>query len=213
MANLIDIQFSGPTFDRAVAVLNAGQLRRALFQAIKRTGEKGVKIGQQEIQKTANITKKYIDRAIHNKLIIHDPAPPESIITITHRSLPLIAFKPRATKAGVSVKPWKNKPAKTWRHAFRATVNYQNATAPDELHEGIFIRTRHLPTKGPNVGDEKKTGKITAKGFAGRLAIKQLMGPSAESVAEIPEVQKAIADGLAGELEKRLQSQIDRFTK
>jgi hypothetical protein len=54
---------------------------------------------------------------------------------------------------------------------------------------------------------------VNAKGIAGRLPIKELRGPSVESVAELKDVSARIENALEARLEKNLKSQIDRFTK
>jgi hypothetical protein len=66
-------------------------------------------------------------------------------------------------------------------HAFLATVNKQNAKTDDEFHTGIFIRTRHASAN-------PRAGKLTPKGFAGRLAIKQ--SPARWPPASNPPIQR-----------------------
>jgi hypothetical protein len=202
----IAIEFSEAQYQRAVAVLDPAQLRKAQFQAIKRATNKGTTIARKEVQKVLTINAKYVKRAVTTQLEIRDPEPPVGIVRISRRRLPAIAYNPSVSKRGVRFRTWKDRPARVFPHAFKATVNKQNAKVEDEFHTGIFIRTRH-------VSANPKAGKLTPKGFAGRLAIKQLMAPSVESAVELPKVGQAVYDGLAGEMDKQLNSQIDRFTK
>jgi hypothetical protein len=122
---------------------------------------------------------------------------------ISHRGNPQ-----RKGAGGVTVKPWKDRAALVFKHAFAAKVNFQNAEDASELHKGVFLRTRHLSPRALSLGF-----KLTRKGFAGRLAIKQLLGPPVESAVELDSVSNAVYAALAGEADKQLQSQIDRFTK
>jgi hypothetical protein len=207
MAGIV-IEIPNDAYNRAVDLLDPKQLRQALFQTIKRTTNKGTRIVQDEVQEYLNISSKYVKRAVKTQIEPRDPAPPIGIIRISRRGLPLIAYKPSVTKrGGVTAKVWKDRPPLRFSHGFKGTVNYQNATTDAELHTGVFIRTRHA-SRG-----NKEAHKLTPKGFAGRLAIKQLMGPSVEGAVELTKVSNAVYVGLQGEAEKQLQSQIDRFTK
>lgn len=213
MAGIV-IEVNEALYQKAVAALDPGQLRKALFQAVKRTTDRGRNIARKEIMGQLKILKKYVDRSITTQLDIRDPAPPLGIIRISRRQLPLIAYKPtgggmrKGGKGGIRVKVWKDRGPLRFSHGFAATVNKQNAKTDDEFHRGVFIRTRHL-----SPAERGRGRKLTPKGFAGRLAIKQLMGPSAESAVELEPVAKAVYDGLTGEMDKQVQSQIDRFTK
>lgn len=191
------------------AVLSPAQVRRALFQAVKRTTNTGRTQVNRRVREEINITKKYADRAITSR----DPAGdnPVGTITISRLPIPLIAYRPRFSKrAGVRVTVSKRKPPIVFRHAFQATVRTAGTEGTHEGHLGAFARTRHLPTKGPNVGK----GKLTPRGFAGRFAIKELMGPSVLSVLGEAGTTKVAQEELAklhDVLEKNVRSQMDRF--
>jgi hypothetical protein len=209
MAGVV-IEIPDAAYKRALAALDPAQLRQALFQTVKRTTNKGRTIARKEIQKVLNLKSEYVNEAITTQLDIRDPDPPLGIVRISRRRLPAFAFNPKVTAGGVSVRMWKDKPTLQFRHAFLAVVNQGNAKGDAaKMHTGIFFRTRHLPTKGPN----QKRGKLTPQGFAGRLAMKELTMPSVESAAEVVKVAEAIYKGIEGEAEKVLNSQIDRFTK
>jgi hypothetical protein len=84
----IAIEFSDAQYQRAVAVLDPAQLRKALFQAIKRTTNKGTTIARKEVQKVLTINAKYVKRAVTTQLEIRDPEPPVGIVRISRRRLP-----------------------------------------------------------------------------------------------------------------------------
>lgn len=191
------------------AVLPPKQVRQALFQAVKRTINSGRVQVNRRVREEINITKKYADRAIKS----YDPKgdDPVGYISISRQPIPLIAYRPRFTKKGVRVVVSKKKPPLVYRHAFEAAVRSQQQAAQGiEGHLGVFVRARHLPTKGPNVGK----GKLTPKGIAGRFAIKELMGPSVLSVLGEQGTTQVAREELAklqGTLEKNLAGQMDRF--
>lgn len=208
MAGVV-VEIPQEAYLRAVAALDPKQLRQALFQTIKRATNKGRTIARKEIRKVLNLKTEYVNEAITTQLDIRDPDPPLGIVRISRKRLPAFAFNPKVGAGGVSVTMWKDRAPLHFTHAFLATVNQGNAKSQDQLHTGIFFRTRHLPSKGINKGK----GKLTPQGFAGRTAIKELTMPSVESAAEIVKVAEAIYKGIEGEVEKILNSQIDRFTK
>lgn len=209
MAGVV-IEIPDEAYKRALAALDPAQMRQALFQTIKRTTDRGRTIARKEIRKVLNLKTEYVNEAITTQLDIRDPDPPIGIVRISRKRLPAFAFEPKVGAGGVTVRMWKDRPPLHFRHAFLSTVNQGNAKGDaNKMHTGIFFRTRHLPSKGPNRGK----GKLTPQGFAGRLAIKELTMPSVESAAEVVKVAEAIYKGIEGEAEKILNSQIDRFTK
>lgn len=206
--------FSIPQADRLKLreLLDPKQVRQAEFQAVNRTTNALARIVRKGVQDEVKITKKYVDRVIYTRKAKGDP--PEGSIEISQRLLPLIAYGGRASKrSGVTVQISKHKPPLRLRHAFKATVRTAGADGIHDGHLGYFTRGRNLPTKGPNVGNTKVTGKLTPKGFAGRLTIIERFGPSILDVVEIPKVLDRIVFDADAELHKNLMSQIDRFTK
>jgi hypothetical protein len=191
--------------------LSPKQVRQAMYQAVKRTTKTGGTQINRRVRAEINITKKYADRAIR----VFDPKGdnPVGVVSIARRSIPLIAYRPRVSKrGGVLAVLTKGKPALRLRHAFKATVKTKGEGDEHDGHLGIFGRARHLPTKGPNAGK----GKLTPRGFAGRLAIKQAYGPSVLSVLGEQGTTKVAQEELAklhDVLLKNLDSQIARFTK
>lgn len=213
------------------AVLPPKQVRIALFQAVKKTvgipphGGGRTQINKR-VREELNISKKYADRAISARMTSGDN--PVGVISILRRPIPLIAYRPRVSKkGGARVTVAKGKPPIVYRHAFKATVKTAGSNgAEHEGHEGIFVRDRHLPTKGPNAdhvrewvykGKKRKSRiKLTPQGIAGSFAIRELMGPSVLSVLGEAGTTKVAQEELAklqDVLQKNLDSQIARFTK
>ena len=205
----IAIQVSEEQRRELEAVLTPKQVRQALFQAVKRTTKTGRAQVNRRVREEINISKKYADRAITSR----DPKgdDPVGVITISRRPIPLIAYRPRVSKkGGARVTISKHKPPVAFKHYFRATVKLKGEDQEHDGHEGIFFRTRHLPTKGKNAGK----GKLTPRGFAGRLAIKQAMGPSVLSVFGEDGATKVATEELAklqAVLQKNIDSQLNRF--
>lgn len=181
--------------------LNPRQIRSATFQAVKRTTGKVAGIIQAELQERTVVKTKYIKRVVKTTAATGDP--PVGRIRVSQELLPLVAYQAKVTKrGGAVVTVSKDRTPITLRHAFRATVGKGG-------HRGVFLRARNLPTKGPNEGK----GKLTPRGIAGRLAIKEQFGPSVLDLVELPEVLGAIKIDTQAEMAKYLNSQIDRFTK
>lgn len=209
MPAFVSIQVSDEAIQWLKGALPAKQVRQALFQAVKRTTKTGATQINRRVRAEINISKKYADRAIR----VFDPKGdnPVGVVSISRRSIPLIAYRPRVSKrGGVRVTIGKGKPAVVFRHAFKATVRTKGEAGVHDGHEGIFGRTRHLPTKGRNAGK----GKLTPRGFAGRLAIKEAMGPSVLSVLGEQGTTRVAQEELAklhDVLQKNLDSQVNRF--
>jgi len=189
--------------------LSAGQLRRASYQIVKRTTAQLVKLIRREVRGQVNINKKWVDRVVTQVSPQGDP--PVGKVIVKKRAIPLAAFKARVLKrGGVSVRVSKLLPPVVLRHGFMANVGSGD-------HEGIFLRARHLPTKGPNASRLNKHGrpalKLTPAGFAGRLAIREQFGPSIHKLVSIPDVLQRIRFDAAAYMAKQAQSQVDRFTK
>jgi hypothetical protein len=208
LAKSISISISDSQFAKLSAELNPKQLKQAMFQAIKRTTDYARTKVRSTVKDKTYMRPKYINRAVNSKVSKSDP--PEGLITISQRLVPLIAFKATVGKrGGARVHISKDKPAILLRHAFRARVKSYNQKAEDAGHLGIFLRSKHLPTKGPNMGK----GKIGKHGRAWRLAIEEQFGASVLNLVEVPTVIAAIGADVQNQLEKNVQSQLDRFTK
>lgn len=196
--------------DRVRAVLDPKQYRQAIFQAVLRTTKKiGTAVGK-GIKEHSYIKPKYIKRSIFVRVPKNKSGDvsPEGTVEVKKKRLPLIAFKVRASKKrGVTVQTSPDGAPIVLRHAFKATVRLAGTSDEHEGHDGIFLRARHLPSKGPHVGK----GKLTKRGFAGRFAIAEQFGPSAFFFASLPEVKDSIVIDARAEMRKQLTSQVARF--
>lgn len=109
-------------------------------------------------------------------------------VTVKGKGIPLIQYRAKFLKAsrrGVNYQVFKSGGKKNLRHAFIAMM--------PSGHIGVFVREKQ--TAGP--------------GFAGRLPIRELFGPSIPSVlAETPgvleDVEEASADILIEEMERQV---------
>jgi hypothetical protein len=188
---------------RARELLNPKQLKQGMFQAVKRTTATAVTAVKREVRAESFIKKKYIDRAIVAKAPSGDP--PIGMITVKRMKIPAIGFQvSESKKGGVRIRYLKGKPSFLLKHAFIATVKAAAKNPDDDNeHQGVFFRTRRA----------KPPGKLTKQGFAGRLRIKQQMGPAVIDVVSIPEAFAKLQDDIAATLTKNMESQIDRFIK
>ncbi len=197
---------------RLKADLSPRQVKQAQFQAIKRTTAFAARQVQDKVQEETYINKKYVRRVV----IATAPKgePPVGKVTISQKLVPLIGYRVSATKKnGVIAYVSRDRPPIFLRHGFKAFVfSKQQAEQGSTVgHTGIFVRTRHLPTKGPNAGNKKL--KLTPRGFAGRLSVEEQFGPSVLNLVEQPKLLGAITDEVNAQLEKNIQSQLDRFLK
>ncbi len=214
MPSVLDIR-TPPDVSALLGRLSSKQLRQANFQVVKRTTAQIVKLIRAEVRDQTTISKKYVDRVITQT----DPKgdPPVGKVNVKRQMIPLSAYKATASKAaGVSVKVAKGLPPIRLRHAFMAIVGTGE-------HRGIFLRSTHLPTKGPNAGGIEqrisKSGRpfqtkirLTPDGFAGRLSIKQQFGPPIVNIVSIPEVLGRIVFNADAFMRKQAESQVFRFT-
>jgi hypothetical protein len=208
MPAILSIQIDPEERENLARVLNPKQLKQAQFQAVKRTTNKVVGLVQKAVKDRSFIKPKYIKRVIAKR----DPRgdPPVGEVVVTKKRLPLIAFKVRASKKnGVTAQVSKGAAPIVLRHAFVATVRTKGTDEEHDGHKGVFQRDRHLPTKGPNAGK----GKLTARGFAGRFAIKEQFGRSVFDVVNVKAVVDGIVFDAGAEMSRQLQGQLARFTK
>lgn len=188
--------------------LDPRQFRSAQFQIVSRTTRKLAQIIQQAVQKHSPISPKYVKRVIDTVKPQGDP--PVGAVRVRKEPLPLIAFKYRSRGGdGISVIVSTDGEPITLRHAFLRIM--------PSGHKGIFLRSRHTPTKGPGSFLRDKHGqpfyKLTPRGIAGRLAIEEAKGPSVLRLVSIPEVLKDIEFDTIAFMQKTALSQLDRFLK
>lgn len=207
----VNITMNDAQLARLRADLTPQQVKQATYQAIKRTTAFAAKEVRDVVQEKTYLNTKYARRVISSKVSRSEP--PFGIVTISHKLVPLIGYRTTATKrGGVTAYLSKDRPPIRLRHAFKRRVfSVEQAAQGDTGHMGIFLRARHLPSKGRNAGNRRL--KMTRKGFAGRLAIEEQFGPSVLDLVEQPKLLGAITDEVTVQLERNIQSQLDRFLK
>lgn len=209
---VIDLRPDAAQLARMRKLLTKQQMDQALYQAVKRTVNTGKSNISKRVRQELQIKKKYVDRAISSQVSLVGDAP-AGVINIRQKMLPLIAYGGRAGKRGITVKMNRNRPSERFRHAFKATVRTKGGgdrVEQHDGHEGYFVRARHLPTKGPNVGK----GKLTNRGIAGRFTIRQLFGPSVLDVLGRKQATRIRREELAKlriVLRRNLENQLKRF--
>ncbi len=211
MASIVEITADPKSLAEAKARLNSSELRRAEYQAVKRTTQAGAKIVKDVLKELTTLKSSYLSNQHGRKKLIDwtiETAPLAGIISINHQPLPLIAYQSNAGGgAGVAVMISRQRSLVYLKHAFLATVASSLQAAQGTGHKGIFLRSRHLPRKGSAIGK----GKLTAAGFAGRLAIVEQFGPAVTDLVSQKAIGDAVLDGLDERFAKNMESQIDRF--
>jgi hypothetical protein len=193
--------------------LKPGQFRQAIWQAVKRTTEKGAKQVQAAIAEQTTIRKDKAKDGIKTVLTRGDS--PIGTITIRRRPLPASYFKTRASKRrGASVQFTRNGPVVSLGHAFKATVTTAGIAGEHGGHIGIFTRAKRLPSKGPNV---KRAKMVQSGEYAGKIAaqftLKEIFGPPLIDLVNGTEIAAQVTKDAGTEMSKQLQSQINRFMK
>lgn len=211
MPGVLSITVDREDEERVRAVLNPAQYRQAIFQAVSRTTKKLTTVVKKKLKERTFVKAKYLNRVVFASVPKKGTdAAPEGQVVIKNKRLPLTAFKVRASrKGGVFFQAGPDTQPIVFRHAFKATMVKAGDDGEHEGHDGVFVRAKHLPTRGPNAGK----GKLTPRGFAGRLAIKELKGPGLLKMINVPDVISDIHVDTRAEFRKQLQSQVDRFTK
>lgn len=211
----ISVEIPADVLAKLKKELSPQEFRQATFQVVKRTTAKLVTIIRKRLKEHSTINKKYVDRVITQFPPKGDP--PVGMVRIVKAPIPLVAFKFKASKGGgVSVVVSKDIAPILLRHAFLATMKAIDAKSLEtSTHKGIFYRARHTPTKGPGSYLKDRAGKpkykLTPAGIAGRLAIKQAMGPSVLTIVAAPELLKEIDFDTIEFMRVTAEGQLSRF--
>lgn len=129
------------------SVLDPSQVDKAIYQATKRTTERGRKMAGDVVRKRLTIRNKFIDApnsdvaAIRSRFV--GGAQASGTIEIKRRKLPLSEFDHTDSKTvGVSIRIDATRPALVLRHAFKARVASAAQTSQGVSHVGIFTRKK-----------------------------------------------------------------------
>jgi hypothetical protein len=205
-------------------VLNPKQVKTAIYNAVSRTTSRAVTIATKAVAARLPIPRKYIvgeNRHAAIKKRITKGERPEGRITISDRQLPLSAFKYRSNKAGVTVTIDKGQPSETFKHAFVANVKSKRQEEQGVSHKGIFVRRKinaasaqkYFKSGRTSHYKTAKSGSFNAKGYAWRLPMGELFGPTVLDFITRTEIQTAVLRDIGHEFDKQLDSQVSRFTK
>jgi hypothetical protein len=207
-------------------VLSPKQARQAVYVAVSRTTKRAKAIATKAVQQRLTIPRKYIDdeKNRHSALsatILGRDVDAVGRLRIKEKQLPLSAFKYRSTKRGVTVTVDKSAAPLTFRHAFASRVRSKRQEELGVGHTGIFVRRKVTAANAPayfrkNRESFYRTAKrnaITPRGYAWRLPIGELFGPTILDFISRGEIRDAVLRDIGNELDKQLDSQISRFTK
>ena len=205
-------------------VLDPKQVRQALFAAVTRTTRTGRTQITRRVTGDTNLQKKYVDRVVTAHVPRKGGGDPVGTIRISHSQIPLIAYRPRVTKRGVTVQFRKNMRPIHLKHAFKVTARSASQIAKGlGGHLGIFLRAKgraharqYKATWKGYRGKKARTvkGGLTAKGIAWGLPIEEQLGPSVLTIFGRTGTEQMAREELGKlhhVLQKNLDSQVNRF--
>lgn len=192
------------------------QLRLAMRSTVGKATAQGRTIVRDEAKKVLNVKAGTVNDAV-TSFTKEIGGSPQGTIRVSKKPLTLFDFKgTRVTKkGGASFQTRKDKARINLRHGFLVILK--------SGHRGVFVRGKHLPTKGPNVGGvrhwkDKRTGKmrkarikLTPGGIAGSFVIEEGKGPSVLTVVNKPDLTKRVVDKIASKLTEIFLGQYSRF--
>lgn len=217
---LVEFKVSDSQLRDLQRILNPKQVRTAIYAAVRRTTNKARQIAAKAVLERMEIPRKYVDNsrnryaAIRSRIVANDP--PVGILNVKRVSLPLSAFKAKASKSGgVTVTVDKQQPPIVIRHGFMREVQTKRQMDLGVSHKGIFTRKRTSARLGEKYTYrwKKYTIGVTPKGIAWRLPINQHFGPSVLAFITRDEIRIAVEKKIGNEFEKQIDSQVSRFTE
>ena len=202
MADLkFKVSVDGQSIDSFVRDLGAlpKDVESALAPAINKTAMTGRARIADAVTERTNIKRGSVLEVL--KLQRATKANPVATIAFSDKPRPAFDFKGLSVgKKGISVEFYKGKGRRRYKHAFVATVASAAQRAQGVGHKGVFQREK---------GRDRKN-RLTKKGYARRLPIDELKGPSVVATfQEAPQVAQGIVNNLGDELQKNLLAQID----
>lgn len=190
------------------------QLRQVHYAAVKKTADQGrVMVFNRFKEQYPNVQKSKIESGDLTKRrrpivsrVENKENQPTGIITVYDYKIPMIAFKPTGggtripSKAGgVNVLMDKSKGRELFRHAFKVRMR--------SGHVAIVSRV------AAKTGGQWKPGwkhKTTLSGYAARLPIRELFGPSIYDLVDIPKINLEVQSKIDAILIKNIEGQISR---
>jgi len=170
--------------------------------AINQTMQRAIPKINKAIKAEYNITPKYLKRVAMVKPKAYANFLNAGIY-LAYSRLPIVAFKPKQTKTGVSVSIKKGQ-SKLLRSAFMVTVVGVKKTGEVKEHQGVFSRGTYNKKDGFRSGKarlpivERTTASVYSMGLGKKIA---------------PQVIDFIDRSVARAVGGVLQGQVDKFTK
>jgi hypothetical protein len=212
MPGIITVQIEQQQIRDLLARLDPKQLAQAEYQVVVRTTRWAAKQVSVETRKIINLSASRAKDVVRAK--VPTKASPVGVVSIRDTMIPAVSYMTDRAVAGrmggkgrgsITVRFRKDKPAIRFPYYFMAKVGTGG-------HVGIFGRAKHLPSKGPNTGK----GKLGPNGFASRLAIKEVYGPSPYDLLVQDGTLTAMASRIVGQINDKMRkeaaNQVYRFT-
>lgn len=189
-------------------LLDPDKAQRVIYVGVK-NATRGAKTDVVKVVKDETTLKpKYIGRVI--KTVPPAGNPPVGQVQIKHQLLPIVAYQISGTGkggGGVTATVSNSRGPIIFKRAFVAKVRSEAQRAQGVSHRGVFLRSKHLPTKGANMGK----GRIAQSGYAGRLAIGEAFGPAVVDLVSQDKLGGVVLEGIQSRLHDAIDSQIDRW--
>ncbi len=190
------------------------QLKQVHYAAVKKTADQGrVMIFKRFQQQYPNVQKSKIESGDLTKrkrpivsTVENREDKPTGIISVRDYKIPMIAFKPTGggtripSKAGgINVVMDIGRGVEKFHHAFRARMK--------SGHIGIFARISAKKGSKWKIGWKHKT---TVSGYAARLPVRELFGPSIYDLVDVPAINAEVMANIDKILIKNIEGQISR---
>jgi hypothetical protein len=207
---LLIITIPQPQIDFLSTLLGKATVRRAMYQAVKRTTTTGKNLVRDAVEEDTTLQRKYINRAISSKISTDEEGGDASgTISVSGKSIPMVGFQHTEGPGGVSVVMTRSRGPLLLRHAFLARVR-----SNDGNHLGIMTRKAAAEAFGGRVVGEGAKRAINKRGYFSRLPMQEEKGENLMTIVgrdKLTATGAKIMSGLAFTLKANLQGQLDRF--
>ena len=188
-----------------------GGYTKVVVRALNKTITKVQKNAIKEIQKEITPTQKVIKKTF--RLIRASYSSPKAAIRSTGGPIPLIHFKAKSVKKGVTAQVTKKGKRTLWPNAFIATMkNKKKKTNEIVEHKGVFSREK--PPYGRYIysnANKKSAWKKFGRKY--RLPINEQFGPKVPGIMNKKKVMDSILKEAGNVLQKEIGAQLEVVLK
>jgi hypothetical protein len=225
---------------RLESLLDPKQVKQALFQAVKRTADTIKSIEVDSIVEHSEMTRHAALGAVNT--IIPRGDVPEGWVVVSGKGVPIIGFRPSFSQSGMHVTAGgtSHDMPHVFKATMKGMTKSGNNFSHTGAFYRARVATPAVPEPARNIdqnimvaglqknGSLKDRGGIflrdrvsnltprtsgVAAGFAERLPIHQVFGPSAAEFADKQQIETEVKERLGDVMQKNLDSQVDRFLK